>query len=267
MNAQRTTDTSRRTDAVAAFRRGYLALLPLWTGAIPAGVAYGVAARAAGLGVLETQLMSLVVFSAAGQIGAVSLLATGASGPWLIGTVLALNAQLLLLGLAIGRQLRLSWLQRLATAWVLTDGAYGVSLGVGPLRPAVLLGAGASMYTGWNLGTALGVGLGAVLPGPGAYGINLVAPLAFLAVLAPLVRSRPLLLVAVVSGGTASMLSQVAPGGMAVLGAGLVGCIVGAWLTRSERQPGQAGVAPLTPRPPLPGAGEGRREYQSGGAA
>src|ERR1044071_3573274 len=110
-----------RSDSLAGFWRGYLALLPLWSGAIPAGVAFGVAARSAGLGVVETQVMSLVVFSAAGQIGAVSLLAGGASPLLLIGTVMALNAQLVLLGLAIGRQLRLSWPQRLATAWLLTD--------------------------------------------------------------------------------------------------------------------------------------------------
>jgi len=226
-----------RRDAQLGFWRGYLALLPLWSGAIPAGIAFGVAARAAGLSVLETQLMSLVVFSAAGQIGAVSLLAGGASPLLLIGTVLALNAQLLLLGVAIGRQLRLSWLQRLATAWLLTDGAYGVSLGVGPLRLAVLLGAGASMYSGWNLGTLLGAVLGAVLPGPRAFGIDLVAPLAFLAVLVPLIRSRPALLVAMVAGLTALLLVRVTPGGLAVLGAGLVGCGVGAWATRREAAP------------------------------
>ena len=209
-------------------------MLPLWSGAIPAGVAYGVAARSAGLGVAETQVMSLVVFSAAGQIGAVSLIAGGASPLLLIGTVMALNAQLVLLGLAIGRQLQLSWMERLATAWLLTDGAYGVSLGVGPLRLAVLLGAGASMYTGWNVGTALGAGIGAVLPSPSAFGIDLVAPLSFLAVLVPLVRSRPALLVAVVAGAIALLLARVAPGGVAVLGAGLVGCAVGAWATREK---------------------------------
>lgn len=225
---------AHRSITLADFWRGYLALMPLWAGAIPAGVAYGVAARSAGLSILETQLMSMVVFSAAGQIGAVSLLATGASGPLLIGTVLALNAQLVLLGLAVGRQLRLAWPQRFLTALVLTDGAYGVSLGVGPLRLGVLLGAGASMFSGWNLGTALGAGLGAALPDAGTFGINLVAPLAFLAVLAPLVRTRPMVAVAVVAGVTTYLLSQIAPGGVAVLGAGLVGCTVGAWLLRGE---------------------------------
>jgi predicted branched-subunit amino acid permease len=265
-----------RGDALAAFGRGYLALLPLWSGAIPAGIAFGVAARAAGLSVLETQVMSLVVFSAAGQIGAVSLLAGGASPPVLVGTVMALNAQLLLLGVAIGRQLRLSLPQRLLAAWLLTDGAYGVSLGVGPLRLAVLLGAGASMYSGWNIGTALGAVLGAVLPGPRAFGIDLVAPLSFLAVLVPLLRSRPMLLVAAAAGLAAFVLLRVAPGGVAVLGAGLVGCAVGAWATREPRAPRPPRGATLGcdvvrrtrgagPRPaiPRPCEGEGAPEVQS----
>jgi predicted branched-subunit amino acid permease len=190
--------------------------------------------------------MSLVVFSAAGQIGAVSLLGSGASAPLLIGTVMALNAQLLLLGLAVGRQLRLSWPGRLTAAWLLTDGAYGVSLGVGPLRLAVLLGAGASMYSGWNIGTALGAGLGAILPGPGAFGIDLVAPLAFLAVLVPLVKSRPALLVAIVAGLTALLLIRIVPGGVAVLGAGLIGSLVGAWVTRGTKTASQTPVPPAT---------------------
>ena len=79
---------------LALFARGFVALLPLWAGAIPSGIAYGVAARSAGLGLGETQLMSLVVFSAAAQVGAVSLLGAGAPVAVLIGTALALNAQL-----------------------------------------------------------------------------------------------------------------------------------------------------------------------------
>ena len=105
------------------YRRGFLAMLPLWAGAIPVGVAYAVAARAAGIGAGQTLLMSLVVFSAAAQVTAVSLLQKGASLPLLTATALALNAQLPLIGVAIGRQLRLTRLERFAVAWVLTDGA------------------------------------------------------------------------------------------------------------------------------------------------
>ena len=70
--------------------------------------------------------------------------------------------------------------------------------------------------------------------GSGLGGRLIQEALAFLAVLVPLVRSRPALLVAVVAGLTALVLVRIAPGGVAVLGAGLVGCGVGAWATRGE---------------------------------
>jgi predicted branched-subunit amino acid permease len=214
--------------------RGFLALLPLWAGAIPSGIAYGVAARAAGLGPGETQLMSLVVFSAAAQVGAVSLLGAGAPVALLVGTALALNAQLPLLGLAVGRQTRPSWPARLVAAWFLTDGAYGIAAACGPLRLPVLLGAGVSMYTAWNAGTALGSVLGAVVPDLRRLGVDFVVPLTFLAVLVPLVRTRTAALVALVAGATALLLARLVPGGVAVLGAGLVGSAAGAWRTRRD---------------------------------
>ena len=223
-----------RPAPLALFARGFLALLPLWAGAIPSGIAYGVAARAAGLGPGETQLMSLVVFSAAAQVGAVSLLSAGAPVALLVGTALALNAQLLLLGLAVGRQTRPSWPARLVAAWFLTDGAYGIAVARGPLRLPVLLGAGVSMYTAWNAGTALGSVLGTAVPDLRQLGVDFVVPLTFLAVLVPLVRTRTAALVALVAGATALLLAWLVPGGVAVLGAGLVGSAVGAWRTRRD---------------------------------
>jgi predicted branched-subunit amino acid permease len=230
------------------FRRGFLGLLPLWAGAIPVGVAFGVAARGIGLGMWETQLMSLTVFSAAAQVSAVSLLGEGVSTLLLVATAMALNAQLLLLGLAVGRQVRPAGIGRLVTAWFLTDGAYGVAVGQGRLRLPVLVGAGVSMYLAFNAGTAIGATAGSAVPDPRRFGVDLVAPLTFLAVLVPLVRTRTAALVALVAGGTAVLLAQVASGGVVVLGAGLAGSAVGAWRTR-ERPPcppmlgGERGIA------------------------
>lgn len=53
-----------------AFWRGFRALLPLWPGMVPFAVAYAVTARAGGLSVWETQLMSLTVFAGASQFAA-----------------------------------------------------------------------------------------------------------------------------------------------------------------------------------------------------
>lgn len=210
-------------------------MMPLWTGAIPAGVAYGVAARGVGLGPGETQVMSLIVFSSAGQVGALSVLREGGAAALVIATAVALNAQLPLLGVTIGRQLRLSWPRRLAVAALLTDGAYGIAAGRGPLRLPVLLGAGAAMYLAWNVGTALGVVVGERLPNPDRLGFDLVIPLTFLAVFAPLVRGRSELLVVIVAGTSALLLSRIAPAGVGILGGGIAGAAAGAWATRDVR--------------------------------
>jgi predicted branched-subunit amino acid permease len=233
-------DTGRST-ACALFVGGALDLLPLWAGAIPSGMAYGMAARDAGLGAGETQLMSLVVFSAAGQVAAVSLLDTGAPAALLVATVMAINAQLLLLGVAVGRQLTLSAVERLGVAWFLTDGAYGVVAARGRLSLPALLGAGLSMFVAWNLGTVLGVAVGDAVAGARRLGIHFVVPLTFLAVLVPLLRTRAAVTVALVSAVLALLLSRLLPIGVAVLGAGVAGSAVGAWGTRHEGQPGAAG--------------------------
>lgn len=225
----------RRRVALALFGRGFVAMLPLWAGAIPSGIAYGLAAQVARLGPGEAQLMSVVVFSAAAQVSAVALLGAGAPLALLLGTTLALNAQLPLLSLSVGRQLRLSWPQRLLAAFFLTDGAYGIAATRGRLRLPVLLGAGVSMFAGWNLGTLLGGIVGHSLPDSRRLGLDFVVTLSFLAVLVPLLRSRAAALVALVAGATALVLVRLVPGGVVVLGAGLAGSAAGAWATRQER--------------------------------
>ncbi|HEY8600494.1 MAG TPA: AzlC family ABC transporter permease, partial [Thermomicrobiales bacterium] len=93
-------DEQRFTQPTRAdFARGFVALMPLWIAAIPSGIAYGVAARGAGLSAIEAQLMSLLVFSAAAQVASLALLGGQLPGALLMGTAMILNAQLLLLGL------------------------------------------------------------------------------------------------------------------------------------------------------------------------
>jgi predicted branched-subunit amino acid permease len=225
-------------DSTALFRRGFVALLPLWLGAIPVGVAYGVTARGIGLSCAATQLMSLTVFSAAAQLSAVTLLSAGAPLVTLVVTALALNVQALLLGLAVGRETRPSWAGRLLSAYFLTDGAYGVAVAGGRLTRSGLLGAGVSMFLAWNLGTALGALAGGALPDPRRLGIDFVAALTFLAVLTPLVRTRAAALAVVVAAGATLALTRLAPAGVATLGAGLLGSAAGAWQARRLEQAG-----------------------------
>lgn len=217
------------------FGSGFLRMLPLWTGAIPTGVAYALAATDTGLSWLQTQVMSLTVFSAATQVNGIVLIEEQASLLVLIGIAILLNAQLLLLGIAANRSGKLALWQRLGIAWFLTDGAYGVAASTGPLRPATLFGAGVSMYLGWNLGTALGLLAGGLLSDFQGLGIELAVPLAFLAVLLPLLRTQAGLTAAVIGGATVLLSESLLPTGVSVLLAGLLGSATGAWLGQRPR--------------------------------
>ena len=66
-------------------------------------------------------------------------------------------------------------------------------------------------------------------------GVDLIFPLAFLALLVPLVRTRVELAVAVASGALAFGLARALPGGLPILLTGIGGSLLGAFLTRGTR--------------------------------
>jgi 4-azaleucine resistance transporter AzlC len=224
-----------------AFLRGFRVMVPLWPGMIPFAVAYAVTARGAGLGVWDTQLMSLSVFAGASQFAAAGLFASGASALGIVATTFLLNARHVLYGLSLTQTLPLTAGQRVVAAQFLTDEAYGMSTVHGPREPgglsfAFLLGTELSLYAVWNASTLLGALAGQVLPDPKVLGVGVIFPLAFLMLLVPLVTGRTTLVVAVASGLAAWALSRALPGGLVILLAGVGGALLGAWLsTRPER--------------------------------
>ncbi|HEY9456330.1 MAG TPA: AzlC family ABC transporter permease [Gaiella sp.] len=218
----------------AAFWRGFLAVAPLWLGVVPFGIVYAVIARDAGLSVLETQAMSLFVFAGSAQFSAAGLFATGATALEVVLTTFLLNVRHVLYGLSLGRRMLLPGWRRPAAAYFLTDEVFGIVAA----RPAptfgFLVGAELSLFLVWNLATLAGAVLGATIPDPGELGLDLVFPLAFLALLVPLVRTRAELVVAVASGALAYLVAQVSSGGVPIVVTGVAGSLLGAVLTRGR---------------------------------
>ena len=214
------------------FGRGFWALAPLWLGVIPFALAFAVTARAAGLSLLETQALSVFVFAGAAQFSAVGLIAVGAAGFEIVLTTLLLNVRHLLYGLSLGRVFHLTRRERPVAAFFLTDEAFGVAAGAKERSCAFLMGIELSLFMMWNLATFSGFLLGTRIPDPAELGVDLVFPLAFLALLVPLVRTRVELLVAVGAGALAYGLQQSLPGGLPILITGVAGSLLGAFLTR-----------------------------------
>lgn len=215
---------------------GFLAVVPLWFGAVPFALIYAVTALSDGLTPAQTLAMSLLVFAGAAQFTAAGLFASGIAPLTIVITTLIVNLRHVLLAASLAPHVQRApaW-QRALLAFQLTDESYAVGmrafvLGQGSL--AYQFGANLSMYLAWSLSTAVGLLLGALIPDPNAYGLNLVFPLAFIGLLVPLVRQRSDALVALIAGALAVGGALLLPGSWYLLLAGVVASGIGALLRR-----------------------------------
>ncbi|MGW1009465.1 AzlC family ABC transporter permease [Streptomyces termitum] len=155
------------------------------------GFAFGVTSAGAGLTLLQTCALSLLVFTGASQFALVGALAgggnpfTAAAGAFFLGTRNAFY------GLRLSQLLSLPKPVRpFAAQWVIDETA-AVALAQ-PDRRSARLGftvTGLSLYVLWNLTTLLGA-LGAEAIGDtAAWGLDAAGPAVFLALLAPMLKT------------------------------------------------------------------------------
>lgn len=210
--------------------------LPLALSAFAYAIGFGVLARAAGLTVPETSLMSALVFAGASQFAALPLLSAAAAPATIIATTAAINLRHLLMGVSLTRALRgVSRPLLAAVAFGLSDETYALVMGRAqrqPLSPAYILGSFLALYVGWNAGTVLGAGLGALIGPPERYGLDFAVTAVFIALLTFFIESRPgwtvLGVAAAISIGGVLLL----PGNTHLIAAGVGGSVVGAALER-----------------------------------
>lgn len=224
------------------FRRGAIAVLPLWMGSFPFAFAYAIVARAKGLSGLETILMSLTVSAGAAQLAIVDLVGDNTGAAAILGTVLLLNLRHVLYGLSLNEVLPARTSPpRPVLAHVISDESYGFTIRDyldGRGSPAFLFGAGTSIFASFYLATALGTIIGQLIPDPERLGLDFVFPLSFLALLLPLLRKRTDLVVAAVAAMLALGLSRVTSGGLMILGSTVGAATLGATLRMRQARHG-----------------------------
>jgi 4-azaleucine resistance transporter AzlC len=233
-------------DDLSTFSAGFRAVLPLWVGMIPFGLAYAVTARSAGLSVLDTQLMSLLVFSGGAQFSAAGLFLVGAPALTIVLMTFLINVRHFLYSLTLGRTIPMSWRQRLLAAHFLTDEAFGIAIAARERRFPYLLGAELSVFVVWNLSTLAGSLLSQAAGEPSRLGIDFIFPLAFLALLIPLLTGWKEAVIALASGVLALLAGAVVGSGLAILLAGVCGALLGAWWTQDERSAAPASEPEVT---------------------
>ena len=153
-------------------------------------ISFGVLAVSAGASVAQTCAMSLLVFTGASQLSAVSVIAAGGSTASALSSGLLLAARNGVYGLTMAGRLRGGLATRLVAAQLVLDESTAMASAEDDReaqRVAFWI-TGISIYVFWNIGTLVGALAGSSID-PQTYGLDGAFPAAFVAMLWPSLRT------------------------------------------------------------------------------
>jgi len=211
--------------------------MPLTPGIVAFGLLYGMMARQVGFTPVEAWAMSLIVHAGSAQFAILGMWQT-ADAALIIMTTLVINLRHMLMGASVAPYLRglPAFWKPLLALWM-SDETYALSMAAyeqGEGSEWYFFGANISTYLSWSTSGLLGALLGAAIPDPSRYGLDLVFPLAFLGLLVAFLKDRISVVVALASGGLALVGLVVLPGKWYILVAGLLGSALGLALEEME---------------------------------
>lgn len=200
-------------------RRFISASLMIGVAFIIFGLSFGVLAVSAGATVLQSCAMSLLIFTGASQMSAVSVIATGGSAASAFGGAVLLSGRNAVYGLAMAPVLRGSSLpaRLLGAQWVIDETTAVVSAETDPdTRRTAFWISGAILYASWNIGTFLGALLGSSI-NPSDFGLDVAFPVMFTAMVASHLKTKQGRLAAAFGAVAAVALAPFMPIGLPIL--------------------------------------------------
>ena len=208
------------------------------------GITFGVGAVAAGGSVAQACVMSLLVFTGASQLTAVSVVAVGGSTGAALGSAMLLAARNGVYGLAMSRILPGSLPRRLVAAQLVIDES--TAMATAQEHPQAQRAAfwitGGAVFVFWNVGTLGGALAGGAID-PITFGLDAAFPAAFVAMVAPQLRTPLGRRAGLLGGAICLVLIPFTPAGVPILCASaaiLLG--IPARQAEADELPGTAGV-------------------------
>ena len=183
------------------------------------GISFGALSTAAGLSLAQTCALSVLMFTGASQFAFVGVIGAGGNPFAGAATATLLGARNGLYGLHLSQILGVRGIRRAFAAQLVIDESAALSLGgrTASLARVGFWSGGLSVYVCWNAATALGALGASLLSDPKVLGLDVVAPAAFMALLAPRMRSRRAWLAAITGAAVAVLAVPVTPPGVPVL--------------------------------------------------
>ncbi|MCF6232899.1 MAG: AzlC family ABC transporter permease [Rhodobacteraceae bacterium] len=216
------------------FWKGARAGAPFLFMAVPFAMLFGVLAAEAGFTLIQTMTFSISVFAGAAQFTALHLMQEQAPTVIVLISSLAVNLRVAMYSATLTPYLGGAPLwQRACAAYLVVDQSFALSIAQyesdrqmnGPQRLAYFFGTCSLIAPAWYGATLVGALVGTQIPDYLA--LDFIFPIAFLGIVAPMLRTLP----HVIAAGTASVVALAAGGlpfNLGLIVAGTCGMMAGA---------------------------------------
>ncbi|MGO4958390.1 AzlC family ABC transporter permease [Luteococcus sp. Sow4_B9] len=196
------------------------------------GISFGALSTAAGLSVLQTQVLSLMMFTGGSQFAFVGAL-SGGGAPALVSASL-LGLRNMVYGAQMNAVFRPTGVRKYLQAHVTIDESVATAVGQSSSdeQRRGFWTAGVGVFALWNLFTLAGSLLGNTLGDPRAWGLDGAAVAAFLGLLWPRLHNRETVAIGVAAAFVTLLLVPALPQGLPLLVAAVVAACVGEALGR-----------------------------------
>ena len=193
------------------------------------GAAFGAAGVTAGFTILQTCLLSILLFSGASQFAVVGIMGAGGSAISAIATATLLGFRNALYGLQMAPILKVTGLKRILSAQITIDESTAVSTlqenDVDRKRGFYLTGIG--VYVFWNLFTYLGALGASAIGDPAVWGLDAAVPAAFCGLVWPRLKDKKQFFISALAIVLALSLTPITAAGIPIITTVLLAVIFG----------------------------------------
>lgn len=193
------------------------------------GAAFGAAGVTAGFSILQTCMLSLLLFSGASQFAVVGIMGAGGAAISAIATATLLGFRNALYGLQMAPILKVSGIKRVFAAQITIDESTAVATlqesDADRRRGFYITGVG--VYIFWNLFTFLGALGASAIGDPAVWGLDAAVPAAFCGLIWPRLKNKTHFIVSAVAIAWALVLTPISPAGIPIITTVILAVIFG----------------------------------------
>lgn len=192
-------------------------------------ISFGAISTASGLSLLQTCALSVLMFTGASQFALVGVVGGGGSVWAGAAAAVLLGSRNALYGLRLSSLLGVRGWRRVAASQFVIDEttAMAIARDDPALSRFAFWATGLTLFTLWNLGTLAGALATHAISNPKVFGLDAAPPAAFLALLAPRLRAREPLAVAIAAAVVAIAVLPFVPPGVPLLIVALLVAVFG----------------------------------------